>query len=48
MRKILTIIAVILFSFTLVGGSVFILADLPAAVQEVSENSGGGLRPMMK
>ena len=30
----MTILAIILFAFTCVGGSVFYLADIPAAVQE--------------
>lgn len=34
MKKIMTILAIILFAFTCVGGSVFYLADIPAAVQE--------------
>lgn len=34
MKKIMTILAVILFAFTGIGGSVFYLADIPAAVQE--------------
>lgn len=34
MKKIMTILAIILFAFTSIGGSVFYLADIPAAVQE--------------
>ncbi len=45
MKKIMMILMVIMFAFTCVGGSVFILADIPAAVQEdkdknASEDSG--------
>lgn len=34
MKKLMTILAIILFAFTSIGGSVFYLADIPAAVQE--------------
>lgn len=34
MKKIMMILMVVMFAFTCVGGSVFILADLPAAIQE--------------
>lgn len=45
MKKIMMILMVIMFAFTCVGESVFILADIPAAVQEdkdknASEDSG--------
>lgn len=34
MKKIMMILMIFMFAFTCVGGSVFILADIPAAVQE--------------
>lgn len=45
MKKIMMILMIFMFAFTCVGGSVFILADIPAAVQEdkdknASEDSG--------